>query len=203
MADHKTFTDQIGRLITCFGQGSFNPERVRRIQGYTQDLSNVGLVEIVNNMIDTMKFAPTPNDFKELVSNWKRANHETILVQREHEVTCRDCFETGFLFCKYKPSEPKTICFCHCIHGERAEIEERQHFPVMPVWDNKTFVPVYGFSKEPFPADSFIPKLKEKSDVEILDFVYQRIGSWKQQKKQANEYWNQLSINAKQRGESD
>jgi len=185
---NKQLSENISRLVNVFGSNPFSSERIRRIGSILENIPEKAVVSIVDTMIDTMKTAPTPNDFAIAASSWKRANQVYDESKAsEFQLGCFDCYDTGFMFCKVNESEPTTLIFCHCNEGKIQNDLKPDAF--IPMWQ-KDLGPVFGFIKIKFPFESFKPKSTNvissgNFSSEILSIVQR----WENKKKEAEAYW--------------
>lgn len=188
MSRSRQFGIEINRLVSVFGDKAFGPEKLRRIEFFLSRIPDHGLTEIVDNILDGARYAPTPNEIREAASAWRRANVEsapqTITVQR---IQCLDCYETGFIHCRLNKQEPETLVFCHCEFGERNQGDRSTH---MPRWQPETFGAVYGFIKLPFPMQKFVPATDADKKRALSGFGTGGVAWRNQLVANANLYWD-------------
>lgn len=186
--NNKHLGENLNRLVNVFGQNAFSSERVRRIASILSGIPDKVISSIVDTMIDTMKSAPTPNDFAIAANSWKRANHRFDEISpSEFELHCSDCFDTGFMFCKVNESEPTTLIFCHCHEGKVQNDLAPDVY--IPKWE-KDLGTLFGFIKIKFPFENFRPKSANLISgggfsSEILNLV----ARLQNKKKEAEIYW--------------
>lgn len=72
------------------------------------------------------------------------------------DLECRDCYDSGFIWTKYKPEEPDVFVFCHCKKGN-TQVERRLDC-LIPQWELGKMDKIWGFEKNDFPYKDFIPK---------------------------------------------
>lgn len=176
--------DQINRLISTFGQTAFSAERIKAIDGIIGDLPDDAIREIATNMIENLRQAPLPKDFRDAKLEWFR--RRTVIDVQKGVDRCPDCFDTGYLCCQLHSSEPETLAFCYCIWGEEAESLDQS---IMPRWKERVFDRVYGFKLLPFPKQRFKPPTKEEQIKAIQGGLVEAMDWWKNQKRGAHEYW--------------
>jgi hypothetical protein len=113
--------EQINRLISTFGDSAFKAEKLRRIYSNLETLPDNGVREVVDEVIDSSRYAPTPTEIKEKVNLWRRKHgfhdqEKTILVD---PIRCTKCYDCGYVFLKVNARAEVTVCCCKCDAGDR------------------------------------------------------------------------------------
>lgn len=196
MITESFFSQQLHRLTQSFGDRAFTPERIRRIRKITEDMSEHGLSEIIEGFVDNARHAPVPNDFLAAKIAWNRANRTYQDVVSTFALHCKDCYDTGFIFCRLNESEPNRLVFCHCDAG--ADSESMDQFRCMPRWEKGVFDLQFGFIKDPFPLEKLKPKeiAFEVNEHKEKEFIYSESESfifWSGLRKSSDQYWFQKS----------
>ncbi len=121
--ENNSFTNQYNRLISTFGDRQLGPDVRERFWHYAQNLPDNAIKEIIDELLDTLKYAPKPVEFKEAALRWKRKNRK-VSPPKEKEVQivkCKYCYDTlycyvkdpqfgepAFMICDHKPHQLKT-----------------------------------------------------------------------------------------------
>lgn len=183
------FIEQINRLTSVFGQSNFSPERVKIIKNHVEEMPQDEFRKTVNFMIETMKTAPLPSDFRNAAYAWKRSSKVFEDVVSVQSISCVDCYETGYIFCQLNGNEPITLVFCHCDHGIKSKEYDRIEF--VPRWEKKVFENSYGFIKHDFPFKKFVPDQPESAEQDVFVANAKQLSWWKSEKQKAFNYWDQ------------
>lgn len=175
------FNAEINRLRICFGDTRFDESRVKRIWKFTKNLANDELTHIVDEMIDSFRQVPIPDDFKRMSARFKRyADVPDVPLVPD----CSRCGDIGFIKVWYHDDvHSNTLMRCTC------ERSFRHSDLCIPHWD-PSIASVFAWSK--IPDESFGPKLKSDSEIKYQDVV-KSIWIWKAQLKVADEHWTVLS----------
>lgn len=95
-----SFTNQYNRLTAVFGDRQLGPDVRERFWFYAQALPEEGIRAVVDELLDTLKFAPKPVEFKEAAIRWKRRNRKPIEKKESPTpiILCKHCYDTDYCF---------------------------------------------------------------------------------------------------------
>lgn len=197
--NQRLFTEQLNRLIGTFSETAFKPERIRAISNIVESIPEPWLKEIVDTFIDNFKYAPLPKDFREAVYALRKSNKVYEDIETVYTTGCVDCYDMGFLFCKFSASEPTTLAICHCPAGEAEQGVFTQKDLIIPKWEVGKFDQVFGFIKLPFPVKWFKPEVPDEFDAEsfLMGAMDEKVSKWSQFRTTANQYWIKKAGSAK------
>jgi hypothetical protein len=184
------FESQIARLSDAFGKPGFTSERVALIYKYCGSLRAHQFTSIVDHFIATHRQAPLPQDFLKAYYEEKKReyqNHPTREAEHITEIECHDCYMTGWMFIKTKPTEPTVILHCSCQYGKILAETRGEQF--IPRWDKCDVL--FAWIRIPFPVKAFIPNTEERQKLLSTGFS-NIVERWNQKKKEAEKYWREL-----------
>lgn len=194
MIANEKLREQINRLINAFGQTHFSSERLKAIGNVLFDLPHEAVIDITTTMIEQMRHAPLPKDFREAKNAWiQNRNSKTVDVSIPVD-RCPDCFDTGYLFCKLPDDETQTLAFCHCEFGSSIMSHTDS---LMPQWKPRVFDRAYGFTLFPFPAEKFRPQTPEEKAAVLSGGPVAAVSWWIGEKINAHRYWSRRVAEAK------
>ena len=119
------FDIQIRRLIDCYGDKTFNDQRLMQFFTAVKDLPYLRFVRIVDHIIRNQRYAPLPKDFYEAARGERNAMHSENRYTTDsgfnhrYEPDCPLCGDTGELDVVEKgdPNKHTWVIACKCRKG--------------------------------------------------------------------------------------
>lgn len=183
------FTEQMNRLIDAFGKNPFSREKILRIRKAVAGIPVEAIAEVFDNIIDSNRYSPTPADIHAAGVEWKRThNSHEEKPEAPFVLNCTKCYDTGWNYVSFIPTQTETLCFCDCKEGAtkfRDELKSKSSSKV-PVWGRDMVM--LGFKLEPFPYLKFKPSGVTSFSADNIQ-IMQIVKSWKDQKNKARNYW--------------
>lgn len=88
MQNRQEFQKQVQRLITCFGEKNYMPERVEIIWKFVCDLGDEWFQATVSSMIATERMPPLPNQFQQAAIDERQKRYE--IQRRANSANARE-----------------------------------------------------------------------------------------------------------------
>lgn len=165
--------------------------KLERIYHVCKDLDSKSMTEVFNQIIDSSKGIPTPDEVRNSVNAWKRNyymkhghwyGHERD-VSPGMENDCQKCNDLGVVRACHHDSDHNYLLFrCNCNHG-------KSNLAQLPEWDNNLGG---AYKKTPCPLDWFKPELVE-GEVQygkLLDLFHK----WKGRVQNSEKHWSDLGF---------
>lgn len=186
-AKKEKFLNMMNDLATVW-PGINNKSRLKKYYQYIERLPEKAWEDITDMLMDSFRSPPLPKDFKDAATAWKKSNE---IYDKQDEFTenvnsCDECFDSGVIFVKVKPTEPTVFMYCNCNFGKGCS---SNHFFVLPVW-NKTFDEM-GFVKQTFDLEFFKPKFEGEVTFKKMETVLDR---FRAKLKSSRDYFEELPV---------
>lgn len=177
----QVFLRHFQSVIECF-PAIKSQAKIKRIHYFLRDISENGMIEIFNAVIDNFKHTPTPNDFHESAQAWSR-KQSTFNPDSQVAVCCANCGDLGILHLTANDNSGlETLINCDCKTSIAAPIKA-------PVWDNYLSI---GFNKSKCPLEWFKTK-SESFDVGSSE-IKALSKKWKSRIVDAEKYWHRVGF---------
>lgn len=158
------FNRHIDRLKQAYNDKAFSKEKVKLIWKYVENLDNEYFDKMVDNILETSRYAPLPGDFKEGLRSVIKHNaedHQARIMERvDNQPLCKRCGNSGILFGWSIEGKTKgysfnfncTYCRVANIKGEQfPEYSETKHVGYSMQWDDVTLDTEYEARKALWP----------------------------------------------------
>lgn len=198
--DRDNFLEGINRLRGAFGQNNFPQEKEDLLNKKIGYINNEDWENIIDSVIMSFRYAPTINEFLETIKKWQMANQDrhAPLEATPFLVTCFDCYNTGWIFCKIKEKAHETMMYCHCDEGVDLCRRQALEHNKIPAWKKDTHDKSFGFIRLPFPLKDFQPKEEEKETLAgnlvkslLSKKTLEILSNWKRKECTAKIYWGE------------
>jgi hypothetical protein len=185
MRHQQYFLSRFETLVECFPSMK-SKTKIERIYNFLKDIPKDGIDEIINTIIDNFKYAPTPSDFFDAATAWKKKNnyYNQVIEAQYTKIGCDYCFDTGIV--KFEHTEPDGFQYlirCDCETGKTNNSN-------MPRWDSSL---KGGFVKKALNAAWFNPNITPDTTEELAnEKIMKKVNEWKKQIKRSEKYWTDL-----------
>lgn len=156
-----------------------NASRLPRYFKALGDLPDQAFAEMVEQILDTAKTMPLPDDFRQIASRWRHQyaikNGEPFGAIKEAEIIeCLSCMDLGIVRIQHHTGNDfDELMRCDCHIGEKSDL-------AAPQWDNQLGG---AFKKSPVPINWF------KCDA---GKIFEKAQGWTKKRKKAEKHWSSL-----------
>lgn len=169
------FREQIVRLNKAFGTKTFDDDRLGRIWTIVQCLSGADFSRVVDKMLDSLRHAPLPDDFRVAIRPF--LPHYQPRSNEPEPDKCSNCYDLGFVWLKNQTEKNLVVC-CRCDSGKANHLMNK----VIPIAKKDSDV-------DKINPIHFIPKAQVSN---LID--NERVNWWNSVLRKSELYWEKHSI---------
>lgn len=179
--EKKDFIEVLNTMNDVF-PGINKVVRISLYYSAVSDLPLKAVKDISSTFMMGFKHIPTPNDFLEAATAWKRKNKFYAHDESGAPILCARCGDLGVLVLKKHDNNVyETLINCPCPHGVCKDLK-------VPTW-KIDLASAFSYSK--CPLEWFKPADVAEFRLDNLQ-VQKNIDAWKLRKTNAEKYWSNL-----------
>lgn len=194
------FAKGINVLVSEYGSKQFQQHKLERIYATVFDLPDYAWLEVVGQIVDAYKTAPSTNEIHKEAQAWHKHFFnkngfwygQNAASEGPYVPTCRECDDLGFVQVEIEDFNFSSVARCSCEIG--SQLQEK----TIPQWQPKFS---QYMKKSKCPVDWFKPdneKLVDKQG-KFTYLALKKMDEWKAKKQFATEFWpsfrEQMNLN--------